>query len=281
MAHDGLEDLRHPPDLPEDTRGILHPRDMLRRVTFERWQVDDLGGLLDHAWCVQWGSSGVQPVLPFPAVNISLGGGSRQAPEEVRAYVSGVFTSVDERVLRGSSRNVAVRSAIGGFGAWVKDVRALAGADHELTDVLGVEVDAPAWHDKPAPETAQLLVSVLAAALDQSPATRVAEAREVASWVRVVEGDVSLRGVERWAAAVGVTPRTLQRAFARCAGVSPMWVVRRFRLLEAIERARMGEGIAWAQVAAELGYADQAHLTRDVTATIGLSPAAYAARQRG
>jgi AraC-like DNA-binding protein len=30
-------------------------------------------------------------------------------------------------------------------------------------------------------------------------------------------------------------------------------------------------------LAADLGYADQAHLTRDFTATIGISPTRYAA----
>ncbi|MGQ0774748.1 MAG: AraC family transcriptional regulator [Pseudonocardiales bacterium] len=34
-------------------------------------------------------------------------------------------------------------------------------------------------------------------------------------------------------------------------------------------------------MAAELGYADQAHLIRDFTATVGTSPAAYVRAARG
>lgn len=41
-----------------------------------------------------------------------------------------------------------------------------------------------------------------------------------------------------------------------------------------------GAHVDWAEVAAELGYADQAHLTREFTATIGVAPAAYARQQR-
>ncbi|MGH3223253.1 MAG: AraC family transcriptional regulator [Streptosporangiaceae bacterium] len=37
----------------------------------------------------------------------------------------------------------------------------------------------------------------------------------------------------------------------------------------------------WAALAADLGYADQAHLTRDFTATIGVSPARYAHPETG
>ena len=54
-------------------------------------------------------------------------------------------------------------------------------------------------------------------------------------------------------------------------GVSPKWVMRRARLHEAAERADSGEVVDWAALAADLGYADQAHLTRDFTATIGVA----------
>jgi AraC-like DNA-binding protein len=48
----------------------------------------------------------------------------------------------------------------------------------------------------------------------------------------------------------------------------------RYRVQEAIERA--APDVDWAALAAELGYSDQAHLVRDFTATIGVSPTAYA-----
>jgi AraC-like DNA-binding protein len=53
--------------------------------------------------------------------------------------------------------------------------------------------------------------------------------------------------------------------------------MRRARLHEAAERADSGEPVDWALLATDLGYADQAHLTRDFTVTIGVPPARYAA----
>ncbi|MEV7008187.1 hypothetical protein [Streptosporangium sp. NPDC051022] len=41
---------------------------------------------------------------------------------------------------------------------------------------------------------------------------------------------------------------------------------------------RVYRGLDLATPAAELGYADQAHLTRDFTAAVGMFPAAYARR---
>jgi AraC-like DNA-binding protein len=55
-------------------------------------------------------------------------------------------------------------------------------------------------------------------------------------------------------------------------------VIRRWRIVEAADRAAHGEPVVWADLAAELGYSDQAHLTRDFRAHLGTTPAAYAQR---
>jgi len=48
--------------------------------------------------------------------------------------------------------------------------------------------------------------------------------------------------------------------------------MRRARLHEAALRADAGAVVDWAALAADLGYADQAHLTREFTATLGVPP---------
>ncbi len=70
----------------------------------------------------------------------------------------------------------------------------------------------------------------------------------------------------------------LQRLFADYVGVGPKWVIRRYRLHEITERMAAGGRIDWARLAAELGYADQAHLSRDFTAIVGESSTQYAQR---
>ena len=106
-------------------------------------------------------------------------------------------------------------------------------------------------------------------------------ASRVADLVSRVTADPGLRRVDQLAAASGMTTRSLQRLFGDYVGVSPKWVMRRARLHEAAERADSGEPVDWAMLASDLGYADQAHLTRDFTATIGVSPARYAAPVTG
>jgi AraC-like DNA-binding protein len=70
----------------------------------------------------------------------------------------------------------------------------------------------------------------------------------------------------------------LQRLFADYVGIGPKWVIRRFRLHEVTERLAAGADIDWAALAAELGYADQAHFVRDFRAMFGEPPTWYAER---
>jgi AraC-like DNA-binding protein len=78
----------------------------------------------------------------------------------------------------------------------------------------------------------------------------------------------------------GMNKRMLQRLFAKYVGVSPKWVIQRFRLLEAAEQLNTCESFSHVELALSLGYSDQAHFVRDFKAIVGLSPAAYARSAR-
>ena len=60
-------------------------------------------------------------------------------------------------------------------------------------------------------------------------------------------------------------------------GVSPKWVICRYRFLEAAERAVAADNLSWAGLAADLGYSDQAHLVRDFKRMLGVTPGQYVA----
>jgi hypothetical protein len=70
----------------------------------------------------------------------------------------------------------------------------------------------------------------------------------------------------------------MQRAFQRRVGVSPKWVLKRYRLHEAAERIATGEADNLSALALDLGYFDVAHFTRQFTAAMGEPPGAYARR---
>jgi transcriptional regulator GlxA family with amidase domain len=79
--------------------------------------------------------------------------------------------------------------------------------------------------------------------------------------------------------ALGIGERQLLRRFDAAVGYGPKLLDRVLRFQRFVGRAPAvgGEGGQLARVAAELGYADQAHLSRDCKRLSGLSPVALAA----
>jgi transcriptional regulator GlxA family with amidase domain len=75
-----------------------------------------------------------------------------------------------------------------------------------------------------------------------------------------------------------LSTRSLQRLFAAYVGVSPKAVLARYRLQDAAALIDAGEVDDLAALAADLGWFDQAHFSRDFRAVVGMTPSAYLAR---
>jgi AraC-like DNA-binding protein len=73
----------------------------------------------------------------------------------------------------------------------------------------------------------------------------------------------------------GLSRFALARQFRRAYGTSPD----RFRTMRRLElaRAAIGDGVPLAAAAAESGFADQSHMTRQFTRTYGMTPGRWAA----
>ncbi len=94
----------------------------------------------------------------------------------------------------------------------------------------------------------------------------VARAREA-----IVAADPAAAGLFPLAESLGVSPYRLSRAFPREVGVSLTHYRNRVRVGRALERLEAGER-QLAVLAADLGFADQAHLTRTVREHAGAPP---------
>ena len=95
---------------------------------------------------------------------------------------------------------------------------------------------------------------------------------------RIVEDtmhDRSITKVEQICERTGLSIRQLQRLFYKYVGVTPKWVIKRFRLQEAAERIEQDEQLEWTDLALQLGYFDQAHFIKDFKSVLGQSPSTY------
>ena len=98
-----------------------------------------------------------------------------------------------------------------------------------------------------------------------------------ASEVRHAVQPVNATSVRELASAMGLSRRSVYDRFRSDIGLSPKRALRIRRLHRAL--AAMNRGLTLAQAAAESGYSDQAHFTREAVHLLGESPAVW--RRRG
>ncbi|MEU3606492.1 helix-turn-helix domain-containing protein [Streptomyces sp. NPDC035033] len=275
-----------------DTRGIVAPAELLSRVRFRRHlPAPELRPYLEHYWLIDWAlpEPYTTHVVPHPSVNVVFERyGPLGSPSRARsaAEVSGIGLGLFTRRLEGAGRVCGVQFRPGGFRPFApaRPVSAWTGRRVPLPEVFpdtaalphGPSADEAVLSAVLAPEDDRARVAALDAFLlarGPAPDPAAALATEL---VELVRADRTVRRVSRLARLSGLSPRSLQRLFASHVGVGPKWVILRYRLHEALERAGTDTAPDWAGVAAELGYSDQAHLVRDFTAALGLSPTAYA-----
>ena len=91
-----------------------------------------------------------------------------------------------------------------------------------------------------------------------------------------IADDRTITRVDQIADQFTMPARQLQRLFREYVGVTPKWVIQRYRLIEAAERLAAGAVADFAGLALDLGYADQAHFIRDFKKIVGRAPAGFA-----
>jgi len=280
---------------------------MLQFVDFDRYPPgEELEGLVEWFWSVSWdlpdGDPHHQQVLSHPAGNISVGTIDDDHPvlDPPQGRVYGVQKDMSHRLLTGQGWTVAARTTVGGLGVFLdRPARSLAASSEPLGTALpGLDASSTVTTVSASPDN-KARVGHLRQALTNLVAGRnpdlLAEARLVASIARHAETDRSICQVGDLAHVAGISVRSLQRLFDRHVGVSPSFVIRRWRIIEAAEAAKFaatetGNGRdpdradpnltpwrGWATLAAELGYADQAHLSRDFRHHLGVTPSQYVA----
>ena len=90
--------------------------------------------------------------------------------------------------------------------------------------------------------------------------------------VDVISNTRSIARVNELAKIAQLSERSLQRLFDTYIGVSPKWVIDRYRMLAAVDEINRGEKTNLTDLAHRLGYFDSAHFGRAFKNLTGLSP---------
>ena len=106
------------------------------------------------------------------------------------------------------------------------------------------------------------------------------DARLVRRVVELAEEDRTILRADDLAEASGLGLRSLQRLVREQLGLTPKWLIRRYRMQEAAAALAASDTLSLAELAASVGFADQAHLTREFRVVIGQTPRQYAIAAR-
>ena len=120
--------------------------------------------------------------------------------------------------------------------------------------------------------------AVLEQALLARAAERLAGHPAVVFALREFLGAPNARAIADVTGQIGLSAKRFIELFSGEVGLTPKLFCRVRRFQRTLYQLRQGRPVAWAAVAADCGYFDQAHLIHDFRAFSGLNPTAYMAQ---
>ena len=229
----------------------------------------ELAGTVELLWSVRGdGGPGTafHEYFPDPSATLIV----RLSPSGARAVLMGPATALATVERVAGAEYLGVRFRVGQTPALADVLPAeLPDAHVELGGLGGLGLDDLAERLLAAPDLAGRLRLLQGLLRRAPPLTRSARARRLAALVDAHGGRLR---VEAFADALGLHVRSLERLAGAELGIAPKRLARLVRLRGVLARLHAGEAGSLAALAADCGYADQAHLTRDLKALTGRLP---------
>ncbi|MES2759715.1 MAG: helix-turn-helix domain-containing protein [Pseudomonadota bacterium] len=264
-------------DSGQAPKGVVDPAGAARRIRLATYPPSQpLAAFVDYFWVVVWDMGErppeVQRVLPYPNAHLVFDRG--------QTAIHGVVRGAFDRKVEGAGRVLGVRFKPGGLRPFVGfPLSRLADRTMPVDDILKTTT-AQAEQAVLSQDSDQSMVlaaqELLMAALPASD-PRAALAEKAVAAAAAEHGPINVAAL---CEQVGIEERALQRLFSNYVGVSPKWVIQRFRLQEAAWRLARREPVDLAALGYELGFFDQAHFTRSFSKLVGQAPMAYRKSQQ-
>ncbi len=240
----------------------------------------DLDPYVEHYWVVEWDLSGRTPelaeTLPHPSVHMIFEAGGK-------SRIMGASRAKFSSVLKDKGGVFAVKFTPGGFypfvGVPVSRFSDRTASLYEVFGDSGNDLDRDVLAESTDLSRINAVEDFLRGRLLEPPEPDNNLLR-ISEIVYAMAKDRGIIQVQDLVDRYGLNMRMLQRFFARYVGVSPKWVIQRYRLHEAAEQLQADGRISQAEIAINLGYSDQSHFIRDFKAIVGKSPAEYAKKAR-
>lgn len=259
---------------PGNPKGVLNPSEGYQYFTLNRFEPSKkISFFVEHYWVVQWelpeNQTYQQEILSYPSVHLVF--------EHGKTKIYGVVTGKFGRRLTGNGKVLGIKFRPGGFYPFYKKSPVSSFSDATLPLMQVFAVEPSVLEEKILSATpAEKMIEPTEQFLKEFLPPKDDKVQEVNRIINAIITDQSLIKVDQITAQFNIGKRSLQRLFKRYVGVSPKWVIIRFRLQEAAALLAENKQVDKTQLALDLGYFDQAHFVKDFKSIVGKTPAEYA-----
>lgn len=231
---------------------------------------DELAHYVDHYWIMRWDvpsdTSFTAEIIPSPYINLTF---MKQG-----ASITGVTTGKYTYEVQGSGVIVGTKFHPGGYYA-------LTG--HTASEVTDKVIPAQEIFTQ---VTQRMNDQIISAPSDEKAIelmehlllSRLPQPNDNLELIRAIINDIKENDrstVSSLVTAHNISERRLQELFKTYVGVSPKWVILRYRLIKASHLAIKPTSQKWTEIAIDLGYSDQSHFINDFKRIIGKTPKEY------
>jgi AraC-like DNA-binding protein len=256
-------------------RGVLNLKVGEKKFQLSRYlPSQDLSFFVEHYWIVSWDLRGqepyVQETLPYPSVHLVF--------EKDNSRVFGVGRRKFSRHLEDKGQVFGIKFKPGAFYPFVKlPVSNFTDTSISFGDAFGIDgniLEDAIFSREDEAEMREIGENFLRERFPERD-ENVAEINRIVDYI-IAHPEITR--VDDVVSRLNLNKRTLQRLFSQYVGVSPKWVIQRYRLHEVAERLANNTTVDLTSMALDLGYFDQAHFIKDFKAIVGWTPAEYAKR---
>ena len=250
--------------------GVLHHNRAQENYQLRRYFSDKLSNLVEQYWLVNWDLGGehihTQKNLPDPNPHLFFDGTSLK--------LLGPVSKVYQYQMQSNGAITGVKFAIGALAELIQ---------MPMTDL----VDKELIPDSVLPVNSSKIIAQLQQVNTDEEAIEVLEAnlsgliiqssekRQIVENIfRQIKHNNDIHTVAELSSAVNLSTRTIQRYCQQYIGLSPKWLLRKYRLHQMLAQIEQGESDVISLVERR-DYTDQAHLIKDMQQILGITPSQY------
>ncbi len=253
-------------------KGVLDPKHGQKKFDLIRLlPSSELNFFIEHYWIVKWnlpdGETYSSETLPYPSIHIVF--------ERNYTRIIGVMEGKYTRQLQGRDKVLGIKFKPGAFYPFIKkNVSEFTNKFIELDKYFDINVnklEASILNSENEEEMSNAAEKFLMKIVPEKDENVII----INKVIDLTNEDRNIIKVDDIVERMKINKRTLQRLFSQYVGVSPKWVIKRFRLHEAVGKLAKNITVDWTKLALELGYFDQAHFIKDFKSIIGKTPLEY------